>query len=457
MLPPLNAILAIGVSSLQSHQTALATTSHNISNSTTEGYTRQRVNLESQRPLPVTPGQLGLGVQVTDIKRMRDAFLDGTVRLQIAQNARYDFAAKNQVMLETALGPVDGGINKDLSNFFNSIQSLTTSPEDLGVRQNVIDNAAILAGSFRNTIGSLDRAEGSVDVTVDDAARDINSMLDQVAILNREIQKFELGTDNANDFRDKRDLLVDKLSAYFDVTQVELPTGAVNLSVNGEPLVTGLVVSPVQVVSAGTPAHPQIQSSGGVNLVTSGGKLRGIAEVYTTIDGLRTQLDDLAATIIDEVNTRVTGGFDLNGNAGVNFFSGTDAATIDVSAAVKANPALVVAAGVAAPGDNQVALDLVALQDLAVFPSAGPNSTLGEGIRNILSQLGSQTRNTMNLAETYQNGLKLVSDQRQAVSGVNMDEELSNLISYQRAYEAAARVVTIVDEMLDTIINRMAV
>jgi len=457
MLPPLFAILNTGVSSLQAHQGALATTSHNISNSSTEGYTRQRVKFEAQRPLPVTPGQLGLGVQITDIRRMRDSFLDGNVRLQIGQSARYDFTAKNLVTLETAMGPINGGINKDLSNFFNGFQTLTTSPEDIGVRQNVIDNASILASSFRGTIGSLDRAQGGVDLSVADAARDINSMLDQVTILNREIQKFELGTDNANDFRDQRDLLVDNLSAYFDMTVTEQPSGVIDISVNGEPLVTALTAFPVQVVSAGAPPHPQVQSSGGINLVTSGGKLRGFAETYTTIDGLRSSLDDLAATIISEVNSRATSGFDLNGNAGVNFFSGTDAATIDVSAAVRTDPARVVAAGVAAPGDNQISLSIVALQDLAVYPSASPNSTLGQGIRNIVSQLGSQTRGVINLSETYGNGLKLAGEQRQAVNGVNMDEELSNMIAYQRAYEAAARVVSVVDEMLDTIINRMAV
>jgi flagellar hook-associated protein 1 FlgK len=455
MLPPLNAILNTGVSSLHAHQSALATTGHNISNSNTDGYTRQRVVLEASRPLPTTPGQLGLGVGLSEIRRMRDSFLDGTVRVQIGQNARYQFVSQNLVTMESALGPIEGGIDQDLTNFFNAFQQLSTAPEDLGVRQSLIQTAQILTGSIQEANSSLDRAAVRIDSAVNDSTLDINSILDRITSLNREIQRAELGTDNANDFRDQRDLLVDKLSAYFDLDIVEQPSGIIDITVNGDPLVTDLTATPVQVVVTGAPPHPQIQSGGGTSLITTGGKARGFDDIYLTIDGLKNSLNDLSAVLIGEVNALHTSGFDLNGGVGGAFFTGTDAATIDVSVALKTDPKLLAVAGAPAPGDNQVALDIIALQDQAVYPSATPSLTLNEGIRRVVAQLGLQTRSVLTLADTYENGLKLVTEQRQGISGVNMDEELSNMIAYQRGYEAAARLITIIDEALDLVINRM--
>lgn len=454
-LPPLHGILYIGTSSLKAHQAALAVTGHNIANTNTEGYTRQRVGIEAEKPLATDPGDLGLGVRVTDIKRMRDMFLDGSVRLEVGQQGKFDQTSQSIIALETALGNLNStNIGTGLTEFFNSFHALSTAPEDLGVRQNVTSKGASLADFFHDAVGNIGRLNTGLDATVDSVALDMNSMLDRIAELNKEISREELGNlNNANDFRDQRDLLLDKLSAYVDLTVVEQSNHMIDVSVNGELLVSGQDVFAVQVDTGGT--HPEILSSGGGSLITSGGKLAGIADAYQKNDDTLDSLNDLASTLINEVNSRHGSGFDLNGVAGGDFFDGTDATTIAVNATLAGDPSRVVAAGAASPGNNEVALLLLQLQDTNVFPSSTANATLNEGYRNLAVGLGFDARLATDLADTHGSAATQIKEQRQSINGVNMDEELSNMIAYQRAYQAAARVITVVDEAMDTIINRM--
>lgn len=456
MSMPLQGILQTGVSSLKTHQTALAVTSHNIANSNTEGYSRQRAILSSARPLTVTPGQIGLGVEVTAVSRMRQDLLDGNIRLELGQKAKYDTLSQNAQSLEGVFGdPTNTSIGNGLTDFFNSFHDLTTGPEDLSTRQVTIERGIALADFFRDSAGQLDRLTSAQDLTVNSAANDMNSLLDRVAVLNKEISNVEIGGNNANDFRDQRDSLLDSLSQYTDISVSEQPNGMVNVTANGESLVTNTNAFHVQIVSTGSPAHPEIRSSLNGSLSTSGGQLSAFTQSYQSIDQTRSALDGLASTVINEVNNLHTAGYDLNGNQGVAFFSGTDAASIDVSAAVKADPRKVVAAATTSPGNNVIALQMVALQSKAVYPSSSPSSTMNEAIGNLVVQLGSQTQRDQKLADTYSSAVDYLEGQRQSVSGVSMDEELSNMVAYQRGYEAAARIITTVDEMMDTIINHM--
>jgi flagellar hook-associated protein 1 FlgK len=453
---PLQGILQIGVSSLKAQQTALAVTSHNISNSNTDGYSRQRVNLSEIYPMTTTPGQLGLGVEVTDVTRMRDSLLDGNVRLQVGQQAKYDELTTDTQSLEGVFGtPTSTSIGAALTDFFNGFQNLTTGPEDLSTRQVVIENGIALADSFGNATDQLNGLTTGLDLSVNQAASDINSMLDQVSVMNKQISAGEVGGNHANDLRDQRDLLLDHLSQYMDISSTEQANGMVNITVNGEALVTNNTYSAVQVASVGTPAHPEVQSAGGVSLTTAGGKLSGIAQAYQNIDQTRTSLDGMAKALITNVNNLATAGFDLDGTAGVAFFTGTDAATIGVNAAVQADPRKVVAADAATPGSNGIALQMVALQDKAVYPPppGTPSATLNQSIGNLVVQLGSEGKRASDMSSTYQTSVKALQDQRQSISGVSTDEELTNMIRYQHAYEAASRIITTVDEMMTTVLH----
>lgn len=453
---PLNGILQIGVSGLRAHQTAISVTSHNIANVNTEGYSRQRANLSTEIPIPLKPGQIGLGVRVTQVTRLRESLLDKNLRLEIGQQSRYAAASSTATALENVLGdPTSGNIGQGITDFFNAFHDLTTGPEDLSTRQVVIEKGLALSDFFRDASGQIDRTQDSVSLDVTNSAANINTMLEQIAAINKQINRAEISDNQANDYRDQRDLLLDKLSEYMDIDVAEsTTTGMVDVTVNGEVLVTGFDFNPVQTVDDGA-GHLQVQSSGGVSLITNGGKLRGLSDAYTQIDQVRQQFNDLAQSLIDGVNGIHSSGFDLNGDSGLDFFTGTSATDIDVNATIRSDPRKVVAASQQFPGDNGAALAMVALQDAAIFPPSGGSATLNEAFTNITVGLGSEAAHTLDLASVYSSTVSDLQNRRASVSGVNMDEELSNLMSQQRAYQAASRVITTVDEMMDTIINRM--
>lgn len=454
---PLNGILNIGVSGLRAHQTAISVTSHNVANVNTDGYSRQRANLSTEISLPLKPGEIGLGVRVTQVTRLRDTLLDKNTRLEVGQQARYEQAFEVARALENVLGdPTSGNIGQGITEFFNSYHDLTTSPEDLATRQVVIEKGVALADFFRDAVAQFDRTQDGVDLTVENATAEINTLLEQLAFINKQINRAEISDNLANDYRDQRDLMLDKLSGYMDVDVVEQPNGAVDISVNGEALVTNFDFFAVQTGSTGgVPSHLEVQAGGGASLTTLGGKLRGIADGYANIDARRQEINDLATSMIEGINALHSAGFDLNGNAGGDFFVGIDAATIDVSSLIRSDPRGVVAAGQATPGDNSIALQIVGLQDQAIFPPGGSTSTLNEAFTNITVALGAEAAHTQDLANVYGSTVADLQKRRTSVSGVNMDEELSNLIAQQRAYEASSRTITAVDEMMDTIINRM--
>lgn len=456
---PLNGILQIGVSGLRAHQTAISVTSHNIANVNTEGYSRQRANLASELPISLQPGQIGLGTRVTQVVRLRESLLDKNLRLEIGQQSRYSTASDTASAIENVLGdPTSGNIGNGITAFFNAFHDLTTGPEDLSTRQVVIEKGVALADFFRDASSQIDRAQDGVTLDTTNSASDVNTILEQIAAINKQINRAEISDNQANDYRDQRDLLLDKLSEFADIDVVEQPnTGMVDVTVNGETLVTGFDFNAVQAVDDGA-GHLDVQSAGGVSLATNGGKFRGLADSYAQIEQARQQFNDLAQSLMDGVNAIHSAGgasFDLNGDPGLAFFTGTDASDIDINANIRSDPRKVVAASQPFPGDTGVASAMVALQDAAIFPPGGGSATLNEAFTNITVGLGAEAAHTRDLAGVYTSTVADLQNRRASVSGVNMDEELSNMMSQQRAYQAASRVITAVDEMMDTIINRM--
>jgi len=460
MGPTLGAILNIGVTGLRAQQAAISVTAHNIANVNTEGYTRQRANFSEEIPLSTPIGIFGMGVKFTGITRMRQNLLDGNYRTALGQQEQYDLIGGNARAIEGVLGDINGNnLGTAIADFFNGWHDLTTGPEDLAVRQVVIDKSVTLTDFFHEASRQLTALDSDLDLQVNDSAVDINSILQRISGLNTDINRSEQGgAGPASDLRDQRDSLLDGLSSYMNLTITEQSNGMVDVSANGEALLTGQNFFAVQVVSTGVPAHPEIQSSGNVALATGGGKLSGFAQAYQSLDSTLTTIDGLASALITTVNnlhTAAGASFDLNGNAGLTFFTGTNAADISVNAAIVADPKLVAAADTANPGNTGVALKIAKLQDTLVYPTGSPSATLNDALRNLLVKLGSAAQNADQLATSYGDAVNNLKGQRQAMNGVNMDEELSNMIAYQHAYEAAARIVTTVDELMDLIINRM--
>jgi len=451
-----NGILDTGIRAVKALQVAMATTSHNISNVNTEGYTRQRADMAATLALNSNPGQIGTGVEVSQVVRLRQPTLDALVQTEVGQLGQWTQNQQTTGVLQTMLGDATNGkIGSAFSDFFNSWHDLTTAPEEAGLRQVVVDNGTQLADAFRDASGRLDSLNNGLNLSVTSSVNDANSYITSIAQLNQEIATAELGGhNNANDLRDQRDLAVEKLSAITDLTVTTQSNGMVDIDIGGNSVVNGINTTALTGVLNGATNHMEV-FIGATPLPFSSGSFQGYKDSFAALDSTRTTLDSMAATVVSEVNNLHTSGFDLNGNPGGAFFTGANAANIDVSAALKTSPNLVAASSSigGVPGNGDVALQMAQLQSKKVYPAGVPQYTFNESFNNLVLSLGSQARQANQRVSDFTNAVKSVKDQRDAISGVNTDEEVANMLNFQRAYQAAARVITNVDDMMDRLIN----
>jgi flagellar hook-associated protein 1 FlgK len=455
-------IMNISTGALNAYKDALAVTSNNLSNSQTTGYTREAVDLDAAPSLGVTPGQYGEGVIVANVDRLRDTLLDNTTRQEMGLQSQYQQLSTTGTSLENVFGsPTNPTLNADLDSFFNAYNSLTTSPEDVGVRQTVSSSAQVVASDFNDEANQLSSYSQSLGASVTNAASDINSMLTQVASLNQQIAYGVGSGNNPNTALDQRDNLLDKLSAYMNLTTTQGPNQMINISVNGANLLTGVTVenTGVQVMNDAN-GNPEVYSTDAVPVAlatTGGGQLEGLVQSYQMLDTAQSNLNDLANTFATSVNNLCTTGFDLNGNPGEALFdpqpnNTITAANITVNPDVLNDPTKVVAAAINNSGDSGMALQISQLQNNPMNFATLPASTINQAVTNVVSGLGAATQTATSLYNNYNSNLTTLENQRQAADGVNTDEEVSNMLAYQNSYEAAAKVISSVDLLLQTII-----
>jgi len=453
-----NAILDTGVRAVRTFQLSLATTAHNITNVSTEGYSRQRADLGTTFPMLHTPGQIGTGVEAQSISRLREPTLENTVRTEISHLGRWTQQRDSLAVLETLPGDATAGnIGSALSEFWNGWQELSTAPEEVGIRSVVVERARSVADAFQDASKRLADFTDGLNQSLSAKVIDANSYTKGIAQLNYDIFRAELTGANANDLRDRRDLLIEKLAELTDVTVATQANGTVDIQVQtaGGPeyLVQGFLSFDMASSDITIPAdgYNEVTLSG-VEVTSASGRFKGFADDFLTVDATLTSMDNLANALRNTVNAQHALGFDLNGNAGGSFFSGTSAADIDVEAAVASDPALIAASSTAGgvPGNGLNALAIVDIRDQNVLPSG----TLNEGFSQLVLDLGGKAREANLRYADYETAVRVVKEQRAAISGVNMDEEVANMLAFQRAYQGAARVITTVDDMMDRIINR---
>ena len=431
---------------LLAQQQALDVTSHNIANASTTGYSRQTAVLVASpayampgvSTAPAGAGQLGTGVDVAAYQRIRDSFLDVQYRAQsmLQGQAQANQDGLQQVQLAFNEQPTSTGLSGLLANYWSAWQNLSNNPEDMGTRQALAQSAASLADGFTSLSGQLTTLQSQTAQNVTDTLAQANSFGTQIAQLNLTISKLEVSGDTPNDLLDQRDVLLDKLSALGNVSATACANGSVNVSFGGASLVTAGASS--------TLAETDLTG------LTSG-KLQGLITLRdTTIPGYQTQLNTIASALIAKTNTQSALGYDLNGNPGGAFFTGTDASDITVNPALISNPALIAASASGAVGDSGNALAIADMQSVAAIGS----STIDTAYTQLVTQIGSDVQQSTNQVSTTTALVNALQNSRQSVSGVNLDEEMTNLITYQRGYQASARALSAMDSMLDQLINR---
>jgi flagellar hook-associated protein 1 FlgK len=456
--------LNTALSGLRTAQQMLDISAHNIANASTPGYSRQRAQIVAAPPFSLPtfnrsglPGQLGTGVQIVSINRIRDAFLDVQVNEQVAASGYWSARESALTAVEAAFPePSGAGLGAVLSRFWSAWEDVAADPGSTAARTAVLAEAQTLATRFSRDAGQLATVIADTDNQVRVGVDEINDIATRIASLNRQIQGVVVAGDHANDLEDQRDQLLEQLNALVPTQNVRLPDGTVQVLIGGTDLVDhdrfrALVVEP----DASGHAVPSWSSGGAVDI--AGGRLGGLIELRdTTLTGYVADLNTLAKQIADAVNTLHTSGVDGAGNPGLALFSytaGQEAASLAVNPAIGSNPVLVVSAASAGqPGDASIAAAIAALRTAATFGTG--SQTPSDAYASFIGRMGIDTRQALELASSQALVVQHLQGRRESISGVSLDEEAADVMRFQQAYAACARVITAIDDMLNQLINR---
>lgn len=587
--------LDIASRALRAQQTLVNVANQNIANANTPGYSRQEAVVKETLPYPIPvfrqsgeAGQLGTGVEVKEINRSRDLFADYQYRKQVAAQGNWDAQSSGLKQIEAVVNePSTSGLSTLMTKYWQGWQEVANSPSDVSVRANLLEQGKALVGSFHSTVQQFQTQQRDVDNHISLTVDDVNNYAKQIADLNTQISQVETGGMKANDLRDQRDALLDKLSNLVSVTSVESSEGSVSVYVGGHQLVDRSTAHTLGLDKTG--GFAQIVWADGTNasLVPPDGRLAGLMHLRDVdLQGRIDNINALATRVIRSVNAVHSAGVGTDGTVGQTFFSGTNAVdmainpTLSTSAIAAARPTGGTPAFAVGDSSNAVALaqlqsvvtqqvpppvplpptspEMVSGKTLASTTILGvdvggaaanktftfaynasaspPTVTVSDGTSTRIAQLttfvdsnngrtiytldtgtagaqdptlgpGMGVRITLSAASSMPaataladlnsqggqrattQGPSTVNDQyaqeiaaigvksstaqgqaanqkvmvtqlesqRQQVGGVSLDEEATHLIQYQHAYQAAARVITVMDSMLDTLINHTGV
>lgn len=442
--------LSMAARSLEAQRAGLDTAGQNIANLNTPGYARRRLDLAE-----VTDGTGG--VEVLGTRAMRDVVLDNRARTAIPDASREGAIVDTLSLVETSIGAPGQGIDGRLAAFFDSVSALSVDPTSAVARDGMVLQGRQLAASFADVAGRLAESARLADNGVRNAVSEVNALTTQIAELNNAIATS--GGGDVEALRDRQQIALESLSALTAVAVQTRDDGGVDVSIpSGRALVIGGSSYGVTVGTAPSTGHATL-TLGNVDVTgeITNGRIGGLMHARDTlIPGYQARLDDMAFGVAQQVNALHQSGFDLNGNAGVAFFTppatvAGAAASLAVNPALTANPSLVAASQSGAPGDNQIARQIAGLRDQKVL--LGGTATFTQGWAQLAYGVGAD----VDAARAQQQSKQDVADQvarlRDQVSGVSLDEEAASMIKFQRAYEANAKYFTVVDEMLMTLMR----
>ena len=454
----LTSILNIGNEALNTSQTELNTTAHNIANANTPGYTRQTVETQASLPVETPYGYIGTGVEVTGIQGVRNAYVNEQVTnlnsdLSQANINQQTLTSIGGIFNETATST--SGLTAQLNAFFGAMQTLSQSPEDSGLRQNVLQAGINVATTFNSLNSQLQNVKYQVSQQIGSDVSQINTLAGTIASINKELMANAGTSRNSSDLQDQMNNAVNQLSNLVNVKVVTDSNGVMNVTAGGAVLVaagSAFKFSMTQ-TSSGIAVG---RSDSSVPATISSGELAGLMNSFNAqIPAYSSQLDGIAATFANTINTFNNAGYTLsdNGNPptqGGNFFQGTTAGTIQVSQNIISNLNNIAASSSGAPGDGQNA---AAMGNVLNAPVMSNGQSVINAYEGLVNQIGTDSQDANNNVQTIQLQQNQMQAFQSSISGVSLNQELTNMIEYQHSFEAAAKVITTADSMYQTIIG----
>lgn len=464
----IHGLLDLGRRGMAVSQSALGTTSHNIANKSTEGFSRQRVDVMTSPAIGNGNSRVGTGASLSGISRTNNPWLEKQIEREGSNLAFLEGRSGALSRLESTFNEQSvKGLSNSMAEFFNSFRELANNPESLASRTVVRDNATALVKNFQEMDRQIVSVTNELNNVVETGVREVNAHVKEIATLNDKINSIEMTGAAANDERDRRDLLVKKLSEKIDISYAEdTKSGMINITAGK----TGVIVGGTSFSELKTSNNQFNQtlimyemSAGGTQVdITEQfkrGALGGAIELRDgMVDSLRGDLADLSYNIANEVNKAHTEGFDRYNKQGENFFDIPQDGSflienLKLNHVISSDVGRIAAAAKPnAPGDNTTANVIHSLQFKATM---GPERTFtfDNFYNSKVGEVGIMSQKSQANFDSQKSILDQIKNVRESVSGVSLDEEAQKMIEFQKSYEASARVIRMADEMFDTVLN----
>lgn len=485
--------LEIAKTGLHVSQTALEVIGQNIANSATKGYTRQRVETASidaatpnERYASLLTRTVGGGVDITAIRQIRDAYIDRELRRENAGFGQWETMSDTMLYIESLFDETsEYSISSAISGFFDGLSELSTDATSLEIRTALQQNAITLTDTFNHYYRQLTELQNEQNDNMFTTVQQINDTLERIGEYNMQIYSYELSGDPANDLRDKRNLLLDDLSNLINIEYGENSDGQLWVTCEGTELVNHTDITKLEAVAdqtgavSGQTGYYSIYYEGTTDAFQySSGELyayktmrEGNSVDDVGVPRLMANLNTLCQSLAEAFNDVHSAGYTLAhgttlSQTGIDFFDVPVGGYGDITAGsfslsdeildsvynIAASSELVdLSAGNTNEGNNENILAMAALCTSDAIPGIG---NFEDYFSSILSELAISSRYCGNMAQSQASIMDNLETRKEAVSGVSINEEMIDMVKYQHAYSASSRLITAIDEMLDTLINR---
>ncbi|MCE5323118.1 flagellar hook-associated protein FlgK [bacterium] len=450
--------ISVAQSGLTAQKRAMEVLSYNIANANDPTYKRQKVVMvegqvlaTSQEASSVGSSGIGSGTQTGDVERVVDALVENRLRETTTNSAEWDYMASTLSGLESIMNePSDSSLETDLDTFWNSWSTVANSADDTSVRSALLEDATSLCERIQYVYGQMSDMVDDLNLEAEDIVDQINLMAKEIGALNNQIGAMSSNNEPVNDLLNTRDALVSELAGYVDVTVSGEGSGDLVISIAGRVLVQGSEVNTLTTVTGSNGESSIVWEDGLDPVAVTGGELKAVTDLRdTVIPGYMSQLDDIAAELVSSVNALHQTGLTLDGSAGGDFFkAGTTAANICLDESIVGKPDLIAASSSTNFGksNGNIAQAIADLKD-------AEGTSINEMYETLVGNIGSASAAAQTQSEAYALSLEQLTTQQQSVSGVSLDEELTNMIKFQQAYNAASRVLTVMNDMLDVLMQ----
>jgi flagellar hook-associated protein 1 FlgK len=452
----LNTSLLIGMQALDASQGALTATSNNIANANTAGYTEEVAELSENQENVSNAGVTGGGVTLDGLQSIRNELLNTQIQQQTSLQSSANQQSSSLQQVQTLFTTSGGDIASTLTALSSNLAALSANPTSSAAQQAVLSAGQNLADAFNTTAQGLTTAQASADSQVTQTVAQINTLSQQIASLNQQLSQTDITTNNGGTIEDQRDELVQKLAGLTGISITQSNDGEDITTGNGTPLVMGSQSFTLQ-TTTGSDGYQQVLDSNGDNITSTiqGGTLGGAIQMRDqVIPGYLSQLNTLASQFATSFNAAQAEGFNSSGTTGQNFFT---VPTNPSDAAAGISVALTSGSQIAISSDGSAGSNGNVANLSAALTSALPSGqTAANAYANLVFQVGSDASNASTQSTAIGANLLQLTNQQSASSGVNIDDETSNLIRFQTAYEAGARIISTIQQLNADTINMMS-